>query len=225
MTVYVSCRAACAVVRVCTVRSLRVCACGVWAHFFAQGELTRPSASSGAHRPRPCLREPHPRCLAHTPHAPALVPPVVDHLPCRGGVSLRSRSACAAQQGRPIPSSPERSKKTAKEGKTLPRGPQTRPRNFSFRTSRHPQQSKLVRNMHHCAATNPKYWFTSLATSTISVPQVLTQANIGTVFDQAQGLKSDGTQELRIIGCVIIANRHEHTAEVTLAKPCQPLLQ
>ena len=37
MTVYVSCRAACAVVRVCTVRSLRVCACGVWAHFFAQG--------------------------------------------------------------------------------------------------------------------------------------------------------------------------------------------
>ena len=55
MTVYVSCRAACAVVRVCTVRSLRVCACGVWAHFFAQGELTRPSASSGAHRPRSTL--------------------------------------------------------------------------------------------------------------------------------------------------------------------------
>ena len=48
-----------------------------------------------------------PRCLAHTPHTPALVPPVVDHLPCRGGVSLRSRSACAAQQGRPTPSSPE----------------------------------------------------------------------------------------------------------------------
>ena len=55
MTVYVSCRAVCAVARVCTVRSLRVCACGVWAHFFAQGELTRPSASSGAHRPRSTL--------------------------------------------------------------------------------------------------------------------------------------------------------------------------
>ena len=40
---------------VCTVRSQRVCACGVWAHFFAQGELTRPSASSGAHRPRSTL--------------------------------------------------------------------------------------------------------------------------------------------------------------------------
>ena len=114
--------------------------------FSARGEMRRTVASSGAHRPHPSLREHPPRCLAHTPHAPALVPPVVDHLPCRGGVSLRSRSACAAQQGRPIPISPERSKKTAKEGKTLPRGPQTRSRNFSFRTS---QQSKLVSNMHH----------------------------------------------------------------------------
>ena len=69
VTAYVSCRAACAVVRVCTVRSLRVCACGVWAHFFAQGEMTRnvnvqrsastapvpkrtPSALLGPHSPR-----------------------------------------------------------------------------------------------------------------------------------------------------------------------------
>ena len=47
----------------------------------------------------------------------------------------------------------------------------------------------------------------SLATSTISVPQVLTQVNSGTVFDHALGLKRDGTQELRITGCVIIVNR------------------
>ena len=121
---------------------------------------------------------------------------------------------------------PLREARTLRRKEKLYRGgPQTRSRNFSFRTSRHPQQSKLVSNMHHCAATNPKYCFTSLATSTISVPKVLTQVNSGTVFDQALGLKSDGAQELRIIGCVIIANRHGHTAEVTLAKPCQPLLQ
>ena len=57
-----------------------------------------------------------PRCLAHTSHAPALVPPVVDLLPCRGRVSLRSPSACAAQQGRPTPSSPEE-KERACEGR------------------------------------------------------------------------------------------------------------
>ena len=146
VTVYVSCRAACAVVRVCTVRSLRVCACGVWAHFFAQGELTRPSTSSGAHRPRPSQRELPPRSLAHTPHAPALVPPVVDHLPCRGGVSLGSRSACAAQQGRPTPSSPE--ERTNCEGKEkLRSGDATasRVRNSAFRTSRHPPQYQRAR--------------------------------------------------------------------------------
>ena len=64
-----------------------------------------------------------PRCLAHTPHAPALVPPVVDHLPCRGGVSLRSRSACAAQQGRPTPSSPEEKERVCEGRKTLLGGP------------------------------------------------------------------------------------------------------
>ena len=149
VTAYVPRRAACTVVRVCTARSLRVCACGVWALFFAQGEMTRTVGVQRSASTAPVPKEHPPRCLSHTPHAPALVPPVVDHLLCRGGVSLRSRSACAAQQGRPIPSSPEKSKKTAKEGKTLPRGPQTRSRNFSFRTSRHPQQSKLVRNMHN----------------------------------------------------------------------------
>ena len=41
VTAYVPRRAACTVVRVCTARSLRVCACGVWALFFAQGEMTR----------------------------------------------------------------------------------------------------------------------------------------------------------------------------------------
>ena len=108
VTAYAPRRAACTVVRVCTARSLRVCVhveCG--RSFSRKGKRRVTSASSGAHRPRPSLREHPPRCLAHTPHAPALVPPVVDHLPCRGGVSLRSRSACAAQQGRPIPSSPE----------------------------------------------------------------------------------------------------------------------
>ena len=140
VTAYVSCRAACTVVRVCTVRSLRVCACGVWAHFFARGEMTRPSASSGAHQPRPSLREPHPRCLAHTPHAPALVPPVVDHLPCRGGVSLRSGSACAAKQGRPTPSSPEaRSNCEGRKNSAVGCRP-SRVRNSVLRTSRHPPQ-------------------------------------------------------------------------------------
>ena len=61
-----------------------------------------------------------------------------------------------------------------------------------------------------CAATSPRNWFTSLATSTISVPKVLTQDNSGTVFDHTQGLKSDGTQELRIIRCVIIVNRRRN---------------
>ena len=41
VTAYAPRRAACTVVRVCTARSLRVCACGVWALFFAQGEKTR----------------------------------------------------------------------------------------------------------------------------------------------------------------------------------------
>ena len=68
VTAYVSCRAACTVVRVCTVRSLRVCACGVWAHFFAQVEMTRPSASSGAHRPRPSLKGTPSAMLG--PHSP-----------------------------------------------------------------------------------------------------------------------------------------------------------
>ena len=87
-----------------------------------------------------------PRCFAHTPHAPALVPPIVDHLPCRGGVSLRSRSACAAQQGRPTPSSPE--ERTNCEGrKKTPQWDATSSRvgNSAFRPSRHPPQYQKVR--------------------------------------------------------------------------------
>ena len=49
MTAYVPRRAACTVVRVCTVRSLRVCACGVWALFFAQ-------RGKDAYRRRPAER-------------------------------------------------------------------------------------------------------------------------------------------------------------------------
>ena len=108
--------------------------------FFARGDLTQLVASSGAHRPRPSLREHPPRCLAHTPHAPALVPPVVDHLPCRGGVSLRSRSACAAQQVRPTPSSPEEKtncegRKKLRSGMPIPVGSET-PRSGPLGTHR-----------------------------------------------------------------------------------------
>ena len=81
-----------------------------------------------------------PRCLARTLHAPALVPPVVDHLPCRGGVSLRSRSACAAQQGRPAPSFPEErtnceGRKNSAVGCHFQSGPKLRVRALSAPTA------------------------------------------------------------------------------------------
>ena len=79
------------------------------------------------------------------------------------GVSLRSRSACAAQQGRPTPVPLKRRKKSAKEEKLCWGVPLTRSRKLSFQTSRPPQQSELESNMHHREATNP---FTRLAAST-----------------------------------------------------------
>ena len=172
--------------------------------------MRRTVASSGAHRPHPSLREHPPRCLAHTPHAPALVPPVVDHLPCRGGVSLRSRSACAAQQGRPTPSSPEEKQEDCERRKNFTEGATDSISKLLVPNLTAPPAVQAGKQHAPCAATSPRNWFTSLATSKISVPKVLTQVNSGTVFDHAQGLKSDGTQELRIIGCVIIANRHRN---------------
>ena len=49
----------------------------------------------------------------------------------------------------------------------------------------------------------------------------MTQVNSGTVFGQALGLESDGTEELRMPGCVSIADHHENPAEVALVKMCQ----
>ena len=91
--------------------SAGVCVWSVGAPYFsARGEMRRTVASSGAHRPHPSLREHPPRSFAHTPHAPALASSVLDHPSCWCGVSLGSRSACAAQQDTPIPSFPERRK-------------------------------------------------------------------------------------------------------------------
>ena len=136
-TAYVSRYAACTVVRVCTVRSMRVCACGVWAHFFAQGEMTRPSASSGAHRPHTSLREAWPTLATRPPCCGAPVPGW-------GFTGIRERLCSAAG-----PSHSQQ--RTAKGGKTLPKGPQIRSRNLSFRTTRPPQHSKLESSMRHRA--------------------------------------------------------------------------
>ena len=125
---------------VCALCALCGCVHAECKHTFSRkGKLTRPSASSGAHRPRPSLRE---RLRAAWPTLstrPHSCLPLSTTSRAGGGVSLRSRSACAAQQGRPTPSSPEENKLRRKEklrsGMPLPVGSET-PRSDPLGTHR-----------------------------------------------------------------------------------------
>ena len=144
VTVYLSFYAACAIVWVC-----------MWSvgTLFAQREMTRPSASSGAHRPRPSPREIPPRSLVLTPHAPALVPPVVDHPRARAGFTgIPER--CAAQQDRPIPSVPERERKVCEVRKTVedltPPHQDKREKGSPIFAEKNMQSSAITSKFQHC---------------------------------------------------------------------------
>ena len=55
-----------------------------------------------------------------------------------------------------------------------------------------------------------------MRTENITVPSAVTRVNHVTVFGQTLELESGGTEELWMLGCVSISDRHEHTTEVTL---------